>query len=152
MGGFLEGILKQALGGQAGGSAVNELISMVSKNPRVLSAIAGLLSTRDNSIGGSGGLGGLVSAFEQQGLGHLISGWVSTGPNPGISAEQMSSVLGADTLSQFAGKAGVPVGEVGSLLANLLPTAIDRLTPDGKLPDAGKLDETLGSLTKLLGH
>lgn len=148
---FLEGILKQALGGGAGGSGVNDLIAMVSKNPRILSAIAGLLSTRDGSVGGNGGLGGLVGAFEKQGLGDLISGWVSTGPNPGISAEQVSSVLGADTLSQFAGKAGVPVGEAGGLLAQLLPTAIDRLTPDGKLPDTGKLDDSLASLTKLLG-
>lgn len=149
---FLEGFMKQALGGQAGTGGLGDLVAMVSKNPRILTALAGLLSTRDASIGGNGGLGGLVGAFQKQGLGDLISGWISTGPNPAISPDQLSSVLGPDTLGQFANKAGVPVAEAGSLLAGLLPAAIDRLTPDGKLPDTKALDDTLGSLAAMLGR
>ncbi|MCK7496463.1 MAG: YidB family protein [Comamonadaceae bacterium] len=57
---------------------------------------------------GHGGLGGLVQAFQGQGMGDMISSWISTGPNPPISASQITDVLGHDTLSQFAAKAGVP--------------------------------------------
>jgi uncharacterized protein YidB (DUF937 family) len=144
--GFLDAFLK-AMGGQSGASGLGGLASMVSGNPQILAAIAGLLSTRDGSIGGTGGLGGLVSAFQKKGMGDMISGWISTGPNPPVSAAQVTDVLGQETIGQFADKAGVPVSQASSLLAGLLPTAVDKLTPDGKLPETGALEKTLASLT-----
>ena len=144
--GLLDGMLKQALGGGPGGGALGGLMDMVVKNPQIVTAVAGLLSTRDTSIGGSGGLAGIVSAFQNKGLGSIVSSWISAGPNPPITATQLTDVLGADTLGQFAQKAGVPAAEAGSLLAGLLPTVIDKLTPDGKLPDTDSLEGTLSSL------
>ena len=149
---FLDGLLKQALGWQSDASGLGGLASMVSRNPKILSALAGLLSTRDASIGGNGGLAGLVGAFQKQGLGDMISGWISTGPNPPVSAAQLTDALGQDTLRQFASKAGVPVSEAGSLLAGLLPAAIDHLTPDGKIPETSALESTLTSLLSRLGR
>lgn len=146
--GLLDGILGQMMGGQSAGSGLAGLVS----NPQILGALAGLLSTRDASIGGSGGLAGLVSAFQQKGLGDMMSSWISTGPNPEISADQVSDVLGSDTISQFASKAGVPAGEAGSMLAGLLPSVIDQLTPDGRMPDTNSLENTLGSLLSGLGR
>jgi len=146
--GLLDGLLKQAMGGQSGESGLAGLIG----NPQILGALAGLLSTRDSSVGGSGGLGGLVSAFQQKGLGDLISSWISTGPNPAISTAQVTDVLGSDTVSQFASKAGVPTAEAGSVLAGLLPAVIDKLTPDGKMPETNSLENTLSSLLSGLGR
>jgi len=148
--GLLDGLLKQALGGGQGVGSLGGLLEMVAKNPQLVAAVAGLLSSRDSSIGG-GGLGGLVDAFEQKGLGDMISSWISTGPNPPITATQLTDVLGGDTMEQFARKAGVPAAEAGSILAAILPTAIDKLTPDGKLPDAESLERTLSLLLAKLG-
>lgn len=150
--GFLDGLLKQAMGGKGDATGLGGLVSMVSKNPQILTALAGLLSTRDTSVGGNAGLGGLVGAFQKKGLGDMVSGWISTGPNPPISAAQMSDVLGQETLGQFASKAGVPVSEVGSLLAGLLPAAIDHLTPNGKVPETNALESSLKSLLSGLGR
>jgi uncharacterized protein YidB (DUF937 family) len=159
--GFIEGLLKQAMGGQtatgsqdttASAGGLGGLASLVSKNPQILAAIAGLLSSRDSSIGGSGGLGGLVGAFEKKGLGSMISSWISTGPNPAISATQVTDVLGDETVGQFAGKAGVPKAEAGSLLAGLLPALIDHLTPDGKVPETNTLENSLKSLISGMGR
>lgn len=150
--GFLEGLLKQAMGGKSDAGGLGGLVSMVSQNPQILNALAGLLSTRDASVGGTGGLAGLVGAFQSKGLGDMIAGWVSTGPNPPVSAAQLSDVLGRETLEQFAGKAGVPVSQAGSLLAGLLPTVIDQLTPDGKMPETNSLESTLSSLLSGLGR
>ena len=144
--GLLDSLLKGALGGGQGGSALGGLMDMVAKNPQILSAVAGLLSTRDTSVGGSGGLGGLVSAFQGKGLGDMINSWISTGPNPPISAAQVTDVLGGDTIAQFAGKAGVTTADAGSLLAGLLPNVVDQLTPDGRVPDPDSLENTLSSL------
>jgi uncharacterized protein YidB (DUF937 family) len=150
--GFLDGLLKQAMGGQGDAGGLGGLASMVSRNPQILAALAGLLSTRDASVGGSGGLGGLVGAFQKKGLGDMVSGWISTGPNPPISAAQLTDVLGQETLGQFASKAGVGMSEAGSLLAGLLPAAIDHLTPDGKVPETGALESALTSLSSVLGR
>jgi len=144
--GLLDGILNQLRGGQGAASGMGSLVSMAAKNPQILGAVAGLLSTRDSSIGGSGGLGGIVGAFQKKGLGDMVSSWISTGPNPPISAAQLTEVLGGDTVAQFAQKSGVPIAEAGSLLAGLLPSVIDELTPDGKMPDTSSLEGTLSSL------
>jgi uncharacterized protein YidB (DUF937 family) len=144
--GLLDGILKQALGGQRDTGGLGDLMSVVANNPQIVSALAGLLSTRDTSVGGSGGLSGLLSAFQQKGLGDMVSSWVATGPNPPVSAAQLTDVLGPSTLSQFASRAGVPESEAGALLAGLLPAAIDHLTPDGKVPETSALESSLSSL------
>jgi len=143
---FLDGLLKQAMGGQNNASGLSSVASMVANNPQILTALSSLLSTRDASIGGSGGLGALVGAFQQKGLGDVVSSWISTGPNPPVSAAQVTDVLGEETLGQFARKAGVPVSDAGSLLAGLLPAAIDHLTPGGTVPATNTLENSLTSL------
>ena len=144
--GLLDGILNQLKGGQGEDSGLGSLISMAAKNPQIVAAVAGLLSTRDTSVGGNGGLGGLVDAFQKKGMGDMVSSWISTGPNPPITADQLTQVLGGDTMAQFALKSGVPLAEAGSLLAGLLPSVIDKLTPDGNMPDTNSLEGTLSSL------
>jgi uncharacterized protein YidB (DUF937 family) len=138
--GLLDNLMQQA-GGLAGVAA---------KNPQAVAAIVSLLSTRDSSVGGTGGLGGLIGAFQQKGLGSMIASWISTGPNPPISATQVSDVLGSDVVKQFAAKAGVPDAQAGGLLASLLPTVIDKLTPEGKTPESSSFESTLGGLLSSL--
>lgn len=86
-----------------------------------------------------GGLGGLVQAFRQGGLGEIVDSWVSTGQNLPVSGDQLSSVLGSDLLGTLAGQAGVAPQELSSGLAGLLPGLVDQLTPGGKLPEGGDL-------------
>ena len=135
------GILDDLLGKQLGGLADTAM-----KNPQIISALVSLLSSKDASVGGTGGLGGLVQAFQGKGMGDMISSWISTGPNPPATADQIASVLGPQTLSQFAAKAGVSQGEAGGLLATLLPAMIDRLTPQGQVPPPNDLESSLGGL------
>jgi uncharacterized protein YidB (DUF937 family) len=135
------GLLDNVLGPQLGGLAETAM-----KNPQVIAAIASLLSSKDASVGGTGGLAGLVQAFQGRGMGDLVSSWIATGPNPPVNASQITDVLGHDTMSQFAAKAGVPHGEAGGLLASLLPAVIDQLTPQGRVPEPNDLESALGGL------
>ncbi len=110
--------------------------------------VLGLLS----GAGQGGGLQGLIRSFTNKGLGDIVSSWVSTGRNLPISAEQLRSGLGADLIAQLASKAGIPPDVATSKLAEILPTFVDRLTPDGTVPDPGLLEQGLsllrGSLPK----
>lgn len=152
--GFLDGLLQQVTGGSntsTSGGGLGDIVSMVTSNPSILSALTGLLSSRDTSVGGSAGLAGLVDQFQQKGLGDMMSGWISNGPNPSISPSQITDVLGTKTMAQFASKAGVPEAQAGSLLAGLLPAAINHLTPNGKIPETNDLEASLSSLLGKLG-
>ena len=92
-----------------------------------------------------GGISGLVQMFHEKGLGGVVASWVSTGQNLPISAEQLRGVLGNERVQQFATKAGISPDLASSKLAELLPTVVDKLTPDGKIPDGrGLLQHALG--------
>jgi uncharacterized protein YidB (DUF937 family) len=140
--GLLEDLAKQA-----GGVA-----EFARRNPQAVAAVLALLSSRDRSVGGGDGLGGMLRQFQQAGLGDMMSSWISQGPNPPISPQQVSDVFGGDVLGQFASRAGLPAGQAGSALAALLPAVIDQLTPDGQVPQTNQFDDTLGSLLKTFGH
>ena len=100
-----------------------------------------------------GGLQGLVQTFPQQGLGQVVASWVGTGQNLPISAEQLSAVLGSEKLQGLAQQVGLNPQELSGQLAQWLPQAVDQLTPQGQVPEAGALqpDALQGALGGLLG-
>jgi uncharacterized protein YidB (DUF937 family) len=81
-----------------------------------------------------GGLQGLVSQFQQQGLGATVNSWVGTGPNQPITPAEVHQVVGTDTVNDLAAKAGMSVPDFLSRLSSVLPQAVDKLTPTGILP------------------
>jgi uncharacterized protein YidB (DUF937 family) len=137
--GLLDDVLKQGGGG-------SNLIALAAKNPQILAAVASLLSNKSDSVGGAGGLGAMMSAFGKGGLGDVMNSWIGTGQNRAIDPGQLASILGADTMGQFAHRAGVAQGDAGSILASLLPQVIDGLTPQGRVPPTPDLDVALGAL------
>lgn len=81
-----------------------------------------------------GGIQGVVAEFEKTGFGQQAKSWVSTGPNLPINAEQIQQALGSEKVREMAAKFGIPIDKVAELLAKHLPTAIDKATPEGRLP------------------
>jgi hypothetical protein len=93
-----------------------------------------------------GGLQGWIQAFQDKELGGIVSSWVGTGDNLPISAEQLASVLDSRTLQDMAQQAGLPVQGLTEQLAGLLPQVIDKITPNGSLPQGDMLSQGLGML------
>lgn len=109
-----------------------------------------LLSTVIGLIGGQeGGLSGLVSQFTSNGLGDLISSWVGSGENKTISAEQLKNAIGTEKLSEMASKLGTDSESVLSQLTDVLPKAVDKLTPEGAVPEGDILDQAKDLLSGL---
>jgi len=72
---------------------------------------------------------------------------VSTGENKPIQPEQLRNALGTDTLQQLTGGTGISLQAALPLLAQLLPVVIDKLTPQGQLPQNNNLlQQGLGML------
>jgi uncharacterized protein YidB (DUF937 family) len=97
-----------------------------------------------------GGLSGLVQNFHDKGLGSVVTSWVGTGQNLPISADQIQSVLGSAQVQQLAAKVGISPEAASSQLSQLLPTIVDKLTPNGQLPQQGNLMEMGMNLLKSL--
>lgn len=114
------------------------------KDKGVMDAIGGML-------GGGAGLNGLVENFTKGGLGETIGSWIGTGSNLPISADQIKSVLGNEQVKAIAGKLGVSTDDVANKLATLLPQVVDKITPDGKIPEAASKPGGIGGLLKNLG-
>ncbi len=134
-------------GGQAGGG-----------NADLLGAVIGMLGQGMGNAGGrpgglAGGLAGLVEQFTRGGLGNVVQSWIGTGHNLPVSADQLSQVLGSDTLGQIARQLGLSHDEAATQVSQLLPQVVDQLTPDGQLPapgsDLGSLADIGGALDQL---
>ena len=79
-----------------------------------------------------GGIKGIVDQFQQQGLGPTIQSWIGNGENLPITPDQVHQVLGSDTIQQLAAKLGIPPNELEAKLSQILPQAIEQMTPNGK--------------------
>src|SRR5471032_755973 len=84
--------------------------------------------------GSQGGLSAIVAKLQQAGLGDQVKSWIGNGQNLPITAEQLQQVLGSDTVKQLAARFNIPVDQLGKVLAQALPAAVDRASPAGKLP------------------
>jgi len=96
--------------------------------------------------GQGGGLQGLVQSFQSNGLGHIVSSWVGTGENKPISPDEVERGMGSDRVSQIAGHSGMSVEDTKSGLAKILPNLVDKLTPNGQVPEGGILEKGLSFL------
>lgn len=110
-----------------------------------------LMSSIMQLLGGQGGLQNLISQFDSKGLGDVIGSWVSTGKNLPISPDQLQGVLGNDAVKNIASKLGMDSSALKSQLSNLLPDVVDKLTPNGKVPEGDILSQASDLLGGLFG-
>lgn len=143
--GLLDEVLKQAAGGALSGGAGAPGAGMTpgGQHAQMLDAVIGMLGNQQ-----AGGLDGVKRSFDTNGLGDLMSSWVSTGQNQPISPAQVQQGLGGDVLGQLAQKVGVSPQMASTMLTMILPLVIDRLTPKGQMPNQASLPNILTELMK----
>jgi len=124
--GLLDEVLAMA-GGTQHASALNAILSLIN-SPQV------------------GGLAGLQSMFQQGGLGHIMSSWIGTGPNLPVSGNQLQNVLHGGALQQAAQQAGMDSSQFTNTMSTLLRHLVDKVSPNGQLPDASALQQMLKGL------
>lgn len=111
-----------------------------------------LMSSIMKLLGDQGGLQNLIKQFEAKGLGDIIGSWVGTGQNKSISPDQIRNVFGSDALIGIASKLGLNVNDLSGQLSNILPGVVDKLTPDGKVPEGDILSQASNLLGGLFGE
>lgn len=92
--------------------------------------------------GGGGGLGtmihdglsGLLDSFKQNGHEETAQSWIGSGPNKQIAAPDVEKAVGSDTIDALAKQTGLSRDEILARLSRELPDAVNKYTPDGRLP------------------
>ena len=173
---LLAGLAGQALGGRdpqqqtraAGGGAGMSQVLMALM-PIVLQMLSnrgarggsgtggGIADVLGQVLGGSGGgtaggLGGLLEQLQRTGFGEQADSWVSRGANKPISPDAMTQVFGREGLEQISQQAGITSDEASLGLSELLPEVVDRITPEGKVPDADALANSVDDFVRRLGR
>jgi uncharacterized protein YidB (DUF937 family) len=105
------------------------------------SGLGGLLGQLSSSLGGagaggilSGGLGELVERFKQSGHGEAAESWVRQGPNKQIAPPQLEEAIGPEVLDTLSKQTGLSRQELLARLSRELPDAVDKYTPQGRIP------------------
>jgi uncharacterized protein YidB (DUF937 family) len=106
----------------------------------MLGNLGGLFGSASAGSVLSGGLGDLVDRLRQQGHGETADSWVARGPNKQLSAQQLEQALGSDVVDNLVQRTGLTRDELLSRLARTLPEAVDKYTPEGRLPSAEEAD------------
>jgi uncharacterized protein YidB (DUF937 family) len=131
--GLLDNLENEAMGKVLGSSSnplASSLLQMIQNQP--------------------GGLQGLVQSFHDKGMGGLVSSWIGSGQNLPISADQIHQALGSDQVKALAAKAGVSPDTAASTIAQLLPGIVDKLTPNGQVPEHNNVMEMASGLLQSL--
>ena len=169
------GILDDLLGGMAGqgtrptqaGSGAGMSQVLVALMPVVLGMLAnrgsrggstgsgGIGDLLGQVLGGAGGtgsgLGGLLEQLQRAGFREQADSWVGRGANRPISPDAMSQIFGKDGLETIARQAGISPEQASHGLSELLPEVVDRMTPDGEVPDPDALANSAADFARRLG-
>ena len=112
-------------------------------------SMGGLPGGLDGLLGGLGGAGvsglltgglrDLVENFKRAGQGEAVESWVGRGPNKQVTPSQLEQAIGPDVLATLSRETGLSHEELLSRLTRNLPEAVDKYTPEGRLPSEHEL-------------
>ncbi|WP_372347672.1 YidB family protein [Streptomyces sp. KL116D] len=122
LGSLLGGLLGDKGGGGSAGSVLTSLLAAFTKG-------------QSGSAGGNP-LGGLLEQITKSGLvsQEQVESWVGKGENKSLTPDQVKEALPDVTLQKVAAESGVTPDQAAQDIAGALPTAVDKLTPDGEVP------------------
>jgi uncharacterized protein YidB (DUF937 family)/outer membrane protein OmpA-like peptidoglycan-associated protein len=120
-------------------SMAAEKFGLGDKAGTLLSALLSMMTNQE-----SGGFAGFLNLFSKAGLGDVASSWVSSGANSPLTNNQLESAMGTSVLGSIAEKVGLPASVVTSALGYMVPQVVDKLTPDGVVPEESTMLSTIG--------
>lgn len=154
------GSMGSGLGGAALGSVLGGMLGGGRRSPMGLPRRGGgmnrtallvmLLPLAIRWVQRNGGMGAVLDKFRQQGMNRQAQSWMSTGSNEPIDEQSVEQVVGQDDLRRMAERLGVPEQEVAQGFAEIMPEMVDRLTPQGQMPEQADdlLEESRQALEK----
>lgn len=104
-----------------------------SANSDAIGSILGNLLQGDS--GNSSGLGNIISAMQDKGMGSIADSWLGDGSNEEISADQVRELVGSNKISSMASELNTDEGSLLNGLKDALPQILDQSSSGGSLMD-----------------
>jgi uncharacterized protein YidB (DUF937 family) len=127
-----------------GALLVGKMMSGGSGTAQATAPTPGMMPQPQQSGGLLGGLGGLLDRLTNAGHGEAVASWVGPGQNAPIQPDKLGSALGQTTVSELARSAGMSEQELLAHLSRVLPGVVDKLTPNGRVPNEAEIQAALG--------
>ncbi len=128
---------------------MNKLSGGASGNSDLISSVLGNVLSGGSS---EGGMGGIISALQENGLGDIADSWLGDGDNQPISSDQLRDVLGGDKVTEMASELDTDEGSFLDSLTEAIPQMVDNGSSGGSLLDSvGGVDGAIGIAKKLFG-
>ena len=118
----------------------------------ILGQVLGGSGGRGGTGGGLGGLGGLLEQLQRAGFAAEADSWVGRGQNRPLPPDAMGSVFGREGIEEIARRTGFSADDVSRGLSQLLPEVVDRVTPNGEVPDLDSLSASVDDLARRMGR
>lgn len=146
--------LRSVLGTLAGGALAESDNGLL----RILGSLAGAGGQNQGGILGivlsviqeQGGMDGLISLFQRNGLSSKTESWVGQGPNEELEPDQVQQVLGSPVIEGIASRLGVEPEKASSIIAAVLPELVNQITPAGRV--TGEQDDVISRGLSLLSR
>ena len=113
------------------------------------SPAAGGINMAQLTAGASGAIA-LVNMFKTSGLGDQVQSWLFTGTNQAVQGADIAKVFGQERIAQIAQTLGVDHQQASEQLAQTLPNFLDKLSPNGELPQGA--DQFAALAKQILGN
>lgn len=130
-----------------GALLVSKMIGGGSAPPQATAATSGTIDSSGSQSGQGallGGLGGLLERLSSAGHGDAVASWLGAGQNAPIQPDKLGSALGQTTVGDLARAAGISERELLAQLSRVLPGVVDKLTPNGRIPNVEEVKAALG--------
>jgi uncharacterized protein YidB (DUF937 family) len=117
-------------------------------NQKEQGGLGGLLDKLGGASAGgvlSGGLGELIDRFREKGLGDTADSWVRTGANKELQPAQLEQAIGPEILDTLTKQTGLSREELLARLTRELPQAVDKFTPEGRVPTESEMSRSVGA-------
>jgi uncharacterized protein YidB (DUF937 family) len=140
-----------AVAGYQNRDKIAEMLGSASRGPggSGQGGLGGLLSSLGGGLGSagaggllSGGLNELIERFRQSGHGETANSWVQTGANKPVTPSQLEQAIGPEALDALSKQTGMSRQDLLAKLSRELPDAVDRYTPQGRLPTESELSHS----------
>lgn len=100
----------------------------------IVDNLRGMLAHAGSNGGLAGGLTEFLGRFTNPVQSAKAQSWLQTGPNAELASGDLEEILDDETLAELSRKTGLNRSDLLSRLSVALPAAVDRMTPQGRIP------------------
>jgi uncharacterized protein YidB (DUF937 family) len=125
-----------AIAGYQNRDRIAEVLKSVTGGGAAPGGVAKSITDAVSGVGAGGlpgAIGDIVDRFRNAGHGTAADSWVATGPNQPVTPQQTAGALGDDLIDALAKQTNLSREELLARLSQVLPQAVDQMTPGGKL-------------------